>query len=240
MHRHYPESFRKACKEILLCSQARELQPPKPVVACPTMPSVNVASKLPRAVWMEILSYTHRDWFEQPQSEVEFLRKRLADEQGTIQRAQEARMEAETRLHMVERERDVYRLLAMRWQSRLQALANEHGAEIDDDSLVGVDDIAEAASSVFVNEPLLLRLGGLRAMMRQFQHGNSDDDDDNEDDGDDNNNHGDMDEESEEETEDMDDATEHETEAMSVSPADSHVLSGRQQARTVSISSQDL
>jgi hypothetical protein len=190
---------------------------------------------------MEILSYTHRHWFEQPPSEVEFLRKRLADEQATLQRAQEARMEAETRLHVVERERDVYRLLALRWQSRLQALANERGTEIDDDSLVGVDDIAEAASSVFANEPLILRLGGLRAMMRQFQHGNSDDDDDNEDEDEDNTNHGGMDEESEEETDDMEEATdEHETEAMSVSPADSPVISGRPQARTVSISSQDL
>lgn len=58
-HQAYPDSFRKACKQILLCSrkstQEREedkLEAGKPI---------NAASLLPRALWMEVLSFTHRD-----------------------------------------------------------------------------------------------------------------------------------------------------------------------------------
>jgi hypothetical protein len=56
-HHFYPDSFRSACKEVLLCSNASTDQPFKPV----RKESLNAASLLPRALWMEILSYTHRD-----------------------------------------------------------------------------------------------------------------------------------------------------------------------------------
>ena len=65
--------------------------------------------------------------FEPAQSETAFLRQRLLEEQADAQRAHQGRLEAEARLHAVERERDVYRLLAHRWQSRLQTLLRERG-----------------------------------------------------------------------------------------------------------------
>jgi protein-L-isoaspartate O-methyltransferase len=53
----YPDSFRTACKQVLLCSNAKREQPfnPQP------QKNVNAASLLPRALWMEVLSYSHRD-----------------------------------------------------------------------------------------------------------------------------------------------------------------------------------
>lgn len=57
IHHYYPDSFRKSCKELLMCSNACYVQPVKPQ---PTE-RLNVASMLPAGVWMEILSYTHRD-----------------------------------------------------------------------------------------------------------------------------------------------------------------------------------
>lgn len=247
VHSYYPPSFRKACKEILLCSRAPSVQhpPPQEQNRC-----CNMAASLPRALWMEVLSYTRRDWFEQPQSEEDFLRKRLREEQAAAQRAQEARIEAESRLHVVERERDIYRLLALRWQRRLQATMNERGeggaAAGDDDLFSGIDDVAAAA--VFAgDEPLVVRLGGLGAMIRRFQR---DSDDEEEEDGEDtdgaeeNNGQADMEDDETVMSEDGDamEATNHDTEPMSVSPeaAEAVIDSVRPQARTVSITGEDL
>lgn len=57
-HQFYPDTFRAACKEVLLCSNASADQPVKPVQH---NMSFNAASMLPRALWVEVLSYTHRD-----------------------------------------------------------------------------------------------------------------------------------------------------------------------------------
>ena len=58
VHHNYPDSFRDSCREILLCSHAPHVQGPPPVQPKQT---VNAACLLPRVLWMEILSYTHRD-----------------------------------------------------------------------------------------------------------------------------------------------------------------------------------
>lgn len=56
-HMFYPDSFRTACKQVLLCSNAKRTQPTNPQ----PKKNINAASLLPRALWMEVLSYTHRD-----------------------------------------------------------------------------------------------------------------------------------------------------------------------------------
>ena len=170
IHQHYPESFRRSCKEILLCSHAPTYQPPPAQVH--VQHRTNTAATLPRAIWIEILSYTDRTWFEKPRTADEsLLRRRLLEEQAAARRAQEARLQAESRLQLVEREREVYRLLALRWQSRLQGIMRERGGLQDDDSMVDLDDYAEIARSTasLSNEPLMLRLGTLSALIRQFQ-----------------------------------------------------------------------
>lgn len=59
LHHYYPDDFRESCKALLLCSHAAYNQP-LPVQPPPEQ-KVNASSMLPRALWLEILSYTHRD-----------------------------------------------------------------------------------------------------------------------------------------------------------------------------------
>lgn len=63
--------------------------------------------------------------FAPDQSEVGYLKIRVQEEEEKAARAQQARRDLEVRCQMAERERDVYRLLARRWQSRLQAVLEE-------------------------------------------------------------------------------------------------------------------
>jgi len=116
-HHLYPDTFRGACNELLLCSNASRDQP----VKIRPQERINVASMLPRALWVEVLSFTTRDWFDAPLNEVEFLRRRLAEEQASAERANQAKAEAETRARVAEKERDVYRILARTLRSRLNS-----------------------------------------------------------------------------------------------------------------------
>jgi len=134
VHLSFPDTFRQASVQLLLCSAANHIQPPLPTPAV----RVNLAAMLPKVLWMEILSFTHRNWFEQEQSENELLRRRLIEEQTALKRAQQARLEAEARCHMMERERDVYRLLARRWQSRLQTTLQQQRSTSGDSIGQGV------------------------------------------------------------------------------------------------------
>jgi len=122
-HRHFPEAFHKASMEVFMCCNSLYTQP----LPRPKKPEerINLAAMLPRVLWMEILSFTHRKWFEREETETEFLRKRLHEEQANAAKAQQARLEAEARCLVAERERDVYRLLARRWQSRVQVLLQQ-------------------------------------------------------------------------------------------------------------------
>jgi hypothetical protein len=156
-------------------------------------------------------------------------------------------MDAEARLSMAERERDIYRVLALRWQRRLQAMMNERGEGAgsvgDEDLFAEVDQVA--ASAVFDGAVYdFLNVGGMGALIRRRPEQDSDGDESGDSDGD-NDNGNDMEEEEEEE-DDMSEASEvmidaadsNESEAMSVSPVVSSSLAERSQARTVSISSE--
>jgi hypothetical protein len=97
---------------------------------------------LPLSLWTEILSFMHRDWFEPPRpatQDVHYLRRRLAEEQAATQRAQAARAAAESRMHLLERERDIYRHLTLRWQQRLRAVLQEHLQRPATDSVGGTE-----------------------------------------------------------------------------------------------------
>lgn len=184
------------------------------------------------------------------------------EEQADAQRAHQARLEAEARCHAAERERDVYRLLAHRWQTRLQDLLRQRGgdtsAAADDrtgtDIVVRQDDM-EAALEAIVNERQAIVV---RAVLQRFQNdeeeeaeeegsGMEEDDDDMQEDiaalGRD---------ETFDETSSEDDNARRTIRAYSVtmedvegvetdlSPTTAGAISSRPQARTVSISSDDL
>ena len=59
--------------------------------------------------------------FAPDRNNVEYLKTRLQEEKDKAAKAEQARLDLEARCQVAERERDVYRLLARRWQSRLQA-----------------------------------------------------------------------------------------------------------------------
>lgn len=63
--------------------------------------------------------------FAEEQNEVDYLKKRVAEEQAHARRTHRALIDTEQRLLSVERERDVFRMLARRWQSRLQQVVEE-------------------------------------------------------------------------------------------------------------------
>ena len=58
LQQFFPDSFQQASMELLLCSNSKYIQPLPP----PKTPEsrVNLAARLPRVIWLEILSYTHR------------------------------------------------------------------------------------------------------------------------------------------------------------------------------------
>ena len=53
------------------------------------------------------------------------MKKRLLEVQANAALSEEARLEAEARCHVAEREKDVFRLLARRWQSRLELVLQQ-------------------------------------------------------------------------------------------------------------------
>jgi hypothetical protein len=110
-----------------MCSHAPYLQP----IQTENRPEnqVNLAATLPRVLWLEILSYTHHNWFEPSQSEEALWQQRLLEEQENSRQAQRAKLEAEALCLVAQRERDVYRLLAHRWQRRLQFILNQQRSE---------------------------------------------------------------------------------------------------------------
>ena len=182
---------------------------------------------------MEILSYTDRNWFEQPDEA--FWKRRLEEEKLATLRVEEARRDLERRVESLERERDVYRFLAMRWQARMQG-------PIDASD---VDDVADAAAAIFGGLPEGYR-ADLLLTRRQRAHAQAhvevDSGDEEESDGEE------MVSVASESFSSMEDGGAEESgeeevfvdaEPMSVSPVETSIRS-RNQVRTVSISSHDL
>lgn len=240
-HGSYPDSFRRACHEILLCASADQIQQPVPLPKT----TVNAAAILPRALWMEVFSYTTRDWFEQPCNTEDLLRRRLKEEQDALRAAQEARQRAEARVMMMERERDLYKLLLLRCQTRLRTALGDQA--VPEEALlladgVGDDDGDEEEEDDAPQFMVAGRQGGfLRALrlLRRTVAGNNHRDEEEE-------SHEDVDlEESEDDTSETameaeahdDDGApmEEDTELFSAAVA----VAARPQARTVSISGDD-
>lgn len=58
VQRFYPSEHQRATMEIMMCSNSKVMQPLPPVPRPEEM--INAAAMLPKSVWVEILSYTHR------------------------------------------------------------------------------------------------------------------------------------------------------------------------------------
>jgi hypothetical protein len=69
--------------------------------------------------------------FESDQNNVQVLRKRLESERSIVVKAEQARVEAEARCFIAERERDMYKVIVQRMQDRLSVMMRDpriHGS----------------------------------------------------------------------------------------------------------------
>jgi len=169
IQRSYPPDFQQASMELLLCSNSCINQPP------PRQPRpdelFNAAAMLPRALWVEILSYTHRKWFEPEQNETEYLKRRLREEKAKAAQAERSRKEADERCLALERECALSRLLARRWQSRLNALLSQQDQQGDDGQRSELFD----GGARGINLDNRYTLSGLRLMLQQISGGHGED-----------------------------------------------------------------
>lgn len=109
--------------------------------------------------------------FEPLPSEVHILRQQLLEEQETSRKAQLAQRLAEdqlhharNRLHIAQRERDAYKLLARRWQARLRDMIMEqHGEHMKVSADSDEDDVD------FYEGRQQLRISGLSAAFWEFE-----------------------------------------------------------------------
>jgi hypothetical protein len=117
--------------------------------------------------------------FEPPLNELEFLRRRLREQQAMTEHANKARLEAESRCHVLERERDIYRLLSLRYKNRLNEAM---GARVDDEEYIEHDAaemLLEAREAPAFGVGNLFRRFRNRVIGAELRGpGDSDDDDD--------------------------------------------------------------
>lgn len=57
-HQYFPDAFQKASSQLIMCANSDYMQPlpPQPKVE----ERVNVSAVLPKSLWVEVLSFTHR------------------------------------------------------------------------------------------------------------------------------------------------------------------------------------
>jgi len=251
-HLLYPDTFRKACEQILLCSQFASKNANFGSSSESGKPT-NATSLLPRAMWIEVLKFCSRDWFEPPLNELEFLRKRLQEQQAMTEMVNKARLEAEARAAVAEREREIYRLLSQRYENRL---AEANGARGNDEEytehlVAGL--LLEARNGPAIGVGNLFRQfrNRLRAAERGGDQDSDDDDDEEEEEEDSDDDDNEMEEDQEDESGEEEEAMEDEQAAsdedgdadmdMGVSMSDPRAFKTRsKQPRTVSMSEDDL
>jgi len=121
-HHLFPDSYQQSIMALFLCSNSQHFQPLRPIERSDY---TNLAATLPRDVWIHIISFTNRKWFKSEPPQIDFLRKRICEEQALASTAQQALLDAKARCYTAERERDLYRNMARRWHSRLQTLLQQ-------------------------------------------------------------------------------------------------------------------
>ena len=119
--------------------------------------------------------------FKPEQNETDYLKRRIREEKLKNANLERARREAEEKCAAAERERSVYKMLARRWQSRLDTLLNEHEEQGNDndaehDLLDLADGIRDDETAV-VNNQNRSALSNLRDILQNI---NSDDEEDDE------------------------------------------------------------
>lgn len=174
----YPSEYKQATMQLMLCSSSELVQPPPKILS--REERFNAAAMLPKSIWFHILSYTHRKWFEPDLDENEYLKRRLQEEKAKVANAQRKQREAEERCRAADRERVVYRLLARRWQSRLNMVLSQNDNQVahaQDQAAEELTYLLDTAGSVSNITSLAALRGLLQELSDQYD---SDDDDDEE------------------------------------------------------------
>lgn len=178
--------------------------------------------------------------FNVPMNEVEFLKKRLAEEEAKAERANEARREAEARFRLAERERDVYKVLARTLRSRLSE-GSVRSSEVMEESAT---EMLLGGRETFLSFSLgqVLRLLSRERDDEEMEEGEEEDDDFLEDDDDDDDEMSDaMDDSDDEEEGSYDESLVAASEDENLTPnVNVSISSGIRSHRTVSISQGDL
>lgn len=99
--------------------------------------------------------------FDAPLNEVDFLRRRLAEEQANVVKANQAKEEAESQYRVTEKERDVYRVLARTLRTRLSSALREESDE--------AETVEEVAAAMLFGGVESLSTFGLGRMLRHFR-----------------------------------------------------------------------
>jgi len=237
-HHLYPESFRIAAKTILLCNKTNIIQP---LEVPPPQQNVNLSASLPKEVWIHILSFTTRRWFEPEIAEVEMLQNRLIHEQRRAHDARLAQAEAEARYYMVQHESEMFLDIARRFHlhvgtlmNQTQSLSTNSRSPINPEVVASTQSLLdETRLMLFANNDRIMQMGSSFDFM-------IDDDDDN---------HEDDDEEDNDEDVNMDFVPYPEASGLRHNGANNLVVNSQliaedntnsRQVRTVSISSSDL
>jgi len=186
--------------------------------------------------------------FKPEQNETDYLKRRLREEKLKNANLERARREAEERCAAAERERSVYKMLARRWQSRLDTLLNEHHEQGDNDAEQDLLDLAGGIrddETAVVNNRNRSALSNLRDILQNINSDDEEEDETGEDedmnmDLEENEIEGDEVDEDEfasavEEEEDI-----NEEDSVVMEDVDTSMEDSRAKPRTVSVSSDDL
>jgi protein-L-isoaspartate O-methyltransferase len=124
-HHLYPDSFQQATKAILLCRNSRVIQP----INKKPEEYTNLSASLPKEVWIHILSFTTRKWFEPIESEVNALRHetavlhdRLSQEKTNLSQVRQALSEEKSKNYALHRSNEIYLQEARRYYEQLRDL----------------------------------------------------------------------------------------------------------------------
>ena len=181
-------------------------------------------------------------------NEVEFLRRRLAEEQANVESANEAKQEAEMRCMVAERERDIYKVLARTLRSRLNSSLPE-GSEIVDETVAAERILGRRESSLTFDYGRMFELVARERNDEEMEEDENEDEDEDEDFLEQDDDDDDMSDAMNDVDSDGEEASEGDDESLSVAIDDeSLILDGnvtmssgiRSQSRAVSISEADL
>eukprot|EP01034_Spumella_vulgaris_P028729 gene28729-35642_t len=148
-HKQYPASFQRAVLTILLCVRfgrgvgspavaehhATSSSSSSAIVTIATIATTkHVKGRcydcLPSHLWVHIVSFCNRDWFDRPASALQLLATELVVEKQLRQHAEEQLKAAERACRAAERERDLFRSVMMRMSKRNQMVASAAGHHI--------------------------------------------------------------------------------------------------------------